>query len=349
MQQVFAQRLKSARLVEGLTMEALANAIGVSKQMISKYEAAKSMPDSSVLLALAKALRQKPDFFFRPHRIEIGKVEFRKKSRMPQAQSKAIAERVRAMLENYLAVEEMLGISYSFINPIATIVIDSSSALEDALHQLRENWELGLDPIVNIVELLEGKEIKVLEIDSGSGDFDGLATLANDRFPVVVVNKNFSIERKRFTLLHELGHLLLQFPDGMESKEKERWCHRFAAAFLLPNKALQEISGKRVDFATREIELLQQRFGISFQAIVVRLSELQFISNEAQKRFFIRLRQDPAFRAQVDRERFIGEETSHRFEALVHRALTQGLISMSRASSLLGVSVSEVHKTHQLL
>jgi Zn-dependent peptidase ImmA (M78 family)/transcriptional regulator with XRE-family HTH domain len=349
MQQIFAQRLKSARLIEGLTMEALANAIGVSKQMISKYEAAKSMPDSSVLLALAKALHQKPDFFFRPHRIEIGKVEFRKKSRMPQAQSKAIAERVRAMLENYLAVEEMLGISYSFINPIATNVIDSSSALEDALHQLREKWELGLDPIVNIVELLEGREIKVLEIDSGSEDFDGLATLANDRFPVVVVNKNFSIERKRFTLLHELGHLLLQFPVEMDPKEKEKWCHRFAASFLLPEKAIKEITTKRGDFATREIELLQQRYGISFQAIVFRMSELNLISKEVQRRFFIRMRQDADFGAQVDKERFVGEETSHRFEALVYRALTQGLISMSRASGLLGVSVSEVHKTHQLL
>ena len=61
------------------------------------------------------------------------------------------------------------------------------------------------------------------------------------------------------------------------------------------------------------------------------------------------MRQDADFGAQVDKERFVGEETSHRFEALVYRALTQGLISMSRASGLLGVSVSEVHKTHQLL
>lgn len=350
MHHVFASRLKSARLVRGLTMEALAHAVGVSKQMVSKYEAAKSLPDSTVLLALAQALDQKPDYFFRPNRLEIGQVDFRKKSRLPQMEAKAIAEQVRALLENYLAVEELLGIPTTFVNPISTCCIDSLESLEEALHRLREVWELGLDPIVNIVELLEGKEIKVLEINSKSDEFDGLATLANGSYPAVVVNKNYSIERKRFTLLHELAHLLLRFPEGMEQKAREQWCNRFAASFLLPEKAMRERFPKpQSQIALRELELLQQRYGISIQAAVYRLSELDVLPKEAQKRFFIRMRSTPSFRTRVDAERFIGEENSHRYEGLVYRALTHGLISTSRASSLLGVSVNEVRKTHQLL
>ena len=69
--------------------------------------------------------------------------------------------------------------------------------------------------------------------DEPENNFDGLATIINDKYPVIVINKNFNVERKRFTLLHELGHLLLELPE-CEIKYEESVCNRFASEFLFP-------------------------------------------------------------------------------------------------------------------
>ena len=65
---VFAQRLKQARILKQLSMDQLVSKIGglVSKQAISKYESGQMMPSDDVLCALCVALGVEPDYFYRP-------------------------------------------------------------------------------------------------------------------------------------------------------------------------------------------------------------------------------------------------------------------------------------------
>ena len=81
---VLSQRLRQARILKKISMDQLASMIGnsVSKQAISKYEAGKMMPNSTVLVALATALDVEPGYFFRPFTFDLNefKVSFRKKS-----------------------------------------------------------------------------------------------------------------------------------------------------------------------------------------------------------------------------------------------------------------------------
>jgi Zn-dependent peptidase ImmA (M78 family) len=74
--------------------------------------------------------------------------------------------------------------------------------------------------------------------------FDRLATFADGKYPVIVVNANFSLERKRFTLLHELGHILMNLPQEKES-DIEKYCNSFAAELLLPMEILEDEFGKK--------------------------------------------------------------------------------------------------------
>lgn len=81
--ETFAKRLRQARVKEKISMEALSRLLNglVSKQAISKYEAAKMMPSSTILIALADALRVDLDYFFRSFAFDVQemKVSFRKK------------------------------------------------------------------------------------------------------------------------------------------------------------------------------------------------------------------------------------------------------------------------------
>ena len=80
MKELFAKRLKSARVRAGMSQDELVHRMDniVSKNSISKYEKAEMLPDSKVLVALAKALDVKTDYFFREFKVEIENIEFRK-------------------------------------------------------------------------------------------------------------------------------------------------------------------------------------------------------------------------------------------------------------------------------
>jgi transcriptional regulator with XRE-family HTH domain len=205
----FAERLKSARKMKGWSLQELADNITmtISKQALNKYEQNLMKPTGEVLIALAKALDVKPNYFLKESGIELAPVEFRKKAKLSAKQEESVKEKVKDFLERYLEVEQLLNIKTKFINPVKKITLNEVHDVEAAALKLIEGWNLGYDPIPNVIEMLEDNGIRVMEIDAPE-EFDGLSTFVGD-IPVVVINKNYSIERKRFTALHELGHLVL--------------------------------------------------------------------------------------------------------------------------------------------
>lgn len=125
--------------------------------------------------------------------------------------------------------------------------------------KLIKSWKLGFDPIPNVIEILKDNGVRVVEIDADN-EFDGLSSFVGE-IPVVVINKNYVVERKRFTALHELGHLVLNID---ASADKEKICHAFAAALLLPDDSLEKLIGKtRNNIAPGELVSIKEQFGIS--------------------------------------------------------------------------------------
>ena len=140
-------------------MDQLASMIGnsVSKQAISKYEAAKMMPNSSVLVALATALDVEPDYFFRPFTFDLNefKVSFRKKSDTTAKDANALKVRIQDEVERYLEVEEILGKEKEIVLRTNGEQLSSpAQMIEEAMH-LREDWHLGYDAIGNVQDVLE--------------------------------------------------------------------------------------------------------------------------------------------------------------------------------------------------
>ncbi len=339
MKNLVANRIKNARVLNCLSQQNVANEIGVSKQMISKYEKGEAMPSSSKLLKLAKLFHLKIDYFFRSFQIELGEINFRKKSTFSTQKQNSLKEKIKIDLENYLWIEDTLSIDYSFDNIIKDDKIETLSDIEKVVLKLREHWKIGIDPIHNIIQLLEDHEIKVLEIFDIDDKFDGLATYVNNQFPVIVVNGNFPVERKRFTLLHELGHLLLNLPD-CNIKDEENYCNKFAAEFLFPKEiVIKEFGGKRNHITLNELITAQKKYGVSIQAIIYRLVDANILSKQRQTNFYKKIRMNSALRREVDLSRFETPEKSNRFEGLVYRALAQEQISYSKASSLLNKKI----------
>lgn len=90
---------------------------------------------------------------------------------------------------------------------------------------------------------------------------------------------NVTVERKRFTALHELAHILFPLLETMDYNKKERMCHRFASAILLPKEVVYTYVGQiRDNLSVSELSSLRTMYGVSVAAIVHRLRDLSVIS-----------------------------------------------------------------------
>lgn len=343
MKEIFSKRLKSARTLAALSQDQLVEKMGniVSKNAISKYEKGQMMADSTILLALSKALNVKPDYFFRPFTVEIENVEFRKKRKLSVKEVNAIKQTVTDLVERYIEVEQFLNIESSFVNPISHIKISNIADIDKAVLQVRSEWKLGLNALPNVIDLLEDKEIKVIEVGAPD-EFDGFSGWADGKIPIIVINKNYNVERKRLTALHELGHLILNLGPEIPEKEKEKLCFQFAGAMLIPEPTFKsEIGDVRSHFSIPELIAVKETYGISIQAIMARAKDLGII-NESQ---FI------VFRKWISRNRteeglgnYKGSEHTFRFKQLIYRAAAEEVISLSKAANLSNQKLAQFRK-----
>lgn len=293
---------------------------------------------------LCDALNVRPDFFFRETKVEIGELSFRKMDKLPVKEQNRIVEYTKDVLSRYLELEEILGIETRFRNPLEGYsVVSSFEDVEKASVAVREAWDLGSDPIYNTMELLEDNHIKVVAIDSEDG-FDGLQTWVNHSLPVIVINTSRVKvkERIRFTILHELGHLLLPM-SGLNEKAKERSCNQFAAAMLFPREAAEKELGKhRNKMFIQELGELKKQYGISIQALIYRANDLDIISNRYVKQLIF-LMENNNWKITEPVE-YTGDEGSNRFKQLLFRALAEEQISMSKAAVLNNQTVTDFRK-----
>lgn len=345
---IFGRRLSQARQMKGLSMEELGSLLApaVTRQAINKYEKGQTLPDSRMLLAFGSALGVKPDYFFRPFTVEVDRVMFRKDAKFPEKKAVAIRERVREELERYLEVEQLCGTQSGFTLP--SVNISSTEDVTGYANKVRSILNLGIDGISNVTEVLEDNGIKVIEI-SEDKSFEGLSGYANNNIPVIVVNANITSERKRFALLHELGHLLMKFKGDMKAKEIENFCNIFAGELLLPSSVLlSRIGIKRHDISLAELSDIQKQYGISVDSIMEAMRRLDVITDRRYDGYLKKKRSFPNFKAVVEQSMAI-PETTGRFVRMVYRALADEIISFSKAASLLNTSVESVKRQLQFV
>lgn len=179
---------------------------------------------------------------------------------------------------------------------------------------------------------------------------EGLQTYANKTIPVIAYNEKApnKKDRVRFTLFHELAHLLLRFEVGLTPKEIENLCHQFAGAMLLPDTAIKkELGEHRNRLSMNELGNIKKQYGISMQAIVMRANACKIVNNNYTRLFF-NMMKDNNWKVDepIDYE---GDEGSGRFDQLIYRAVVEELISMSKAAALKNMTLAEFKNANKMI
>jgi len=347
---LIGQRLKIARAASGLSLRSLSDKIGnlVSAQAISYYERDVTTPGSEVLLALAAALNVSLNYLVGDQDMTVESIDFRKKKITRKREVARVEATILHDLERYLAIENILGLpGFDWDKPREAPypVANDLWEADRAAHLLRNAWNLGLDPIPNLVGLLEERGIKVLSIDL-TNNIAGLTARVRraneDVVSVIVVNGQECGERQRFTISHELGHLMLDVAPDMD---EEKAAHRFAGAFLMPAEMVWATVGKhRHSIGYSELFALKNLFGVSVQALTYRCKDLGVFNDTLFRRLFRDFSRRGWRSPPYEEPHQLQGEKPQRFERLCFRALSEDAVSEPKAAELLGISVHELHR-----
>ena len=333
-------RIKQARIAAGLAPCDLADQCDLSVVTISRYEDDVMTPSSDVLATLARLLGVRVEYFLRQRKAKLVEVSCRKPFDLSEQEKERSLAAAQIQLERWLALEEFILTRWSIhfrIDELPT-KISSLSGIETAAETVRAAWKLGHAPIPRLIDTLELHGIQVFTTTHDDEQkLAGLSAKANDKPAIIIVGgKHAPGDRRRYTLAYELGHLIL---NGRLARtvEKERACHRFAGAFLIPADALIEQLGRSRNWIEpRELQLIKEAWGVSMAAVMLRARALGVITPNTAAKMWQRFEDNGWDKREPDPQYEC--ETPRGFEQLVYRALAEDKVSEAKAAELLGLT-----------
>lgn len=241
---VNGDRIREARLFNKMTITKLADELGISKQMVSRYEHGKANISLEKFRKMVKILNFPTAFFTGHRKFEYENFGTFYRSRLTATQSEKqpseLYKEAAAVLRDYFE-------QYIQFPSLDIMDVENIDNPEEAARMLRAEWGLGLGAIHNIVEVMEAHGLTVINIDFQSDKIDarsGYTEINGHKYYVVLTDMGRSnFYREQFTLAHELGHYILHGdklePQDLSIEEYraiEKEANLFASAFLLPDE-----------------------------------------------------------------------------------------------------------------
>jgi Zn-dependent peptidase ImmA (M78 family)/DNA-binding XRE family transcriptional regulator len=337
-------RLAEARKAARLSQADLAAAIDLERTAVTKIEAGERKLDSLELVRVARVLKRPIDWFVMP---SLPAVVSRRRSR------EAIEESQADVLLESLARDVKLVIDLNLLQPRQVARprgLDDVASAEAAARELRTTLGLAPGPVWDLLGLAEVAGLHVFSLDLRDESLDG-SYVRLENAGVALVNGGRQPGRRRFTLVHELGHHLFaddyspEWIVGTDGDDRERLINAFVIHFLMPREAVlarwQEHDGRR-DPRLAAI-VLGAEFGVSWTAVLGHLCSLDLFDARTRERL-VRGRPTKADYLEGGislREELGAPAVAPRFAQAVVRGYKRHKLSSRRALELLRGTVAE--------
>lgn len=332
--------LKRIRLLKNLSLKEAGDLLNMSATAVSKYEKGEIIPDSKKLILFANAYKVKAiDLLKIYNKPQMKFTSFRKKKRLKGQNLELLEELIQNEVSKYLEVLDLNNINNTS-KIIKTYSCNNLKDVENAAIKFRDFIEISnKQPLTDLINILENLGIVIIQIKNvynKFNDFDGLSEIVNNIPIIVLLDDIKDGARQRFTILHELGHLVLDITN--EDLDEENACNRFASALLMPKKAIiNEFGSSRNYINFYELTAFKNEYKVSYQAIIYRLKDLNIISEYLYKKLSIIINQ----RIGKTDPNPIKPEKSYLFMKLVYKLEANEIISISKACDLLEVTLDE--------
>jgi Zn-dependent peptidase ImmA (M78 family)/DNA-binding XRE family transcriptional regulator len=364
-----AADLKAARIRSGMTQEQAGALIGVGRTTVVALEQGMRRVTPQELIALAHGYgRQVSDFVRQRPRVESFDPQFRGPVKPSDADQARIAQQValfKDLCQLYLELEELTASPMVRRYPAEydTAGLSAEQAAESIALEERNRLRLGSGPVPQVRDVLEndvGLRIFYLDLPNG---YSEIYVYTEQLGACLAINRSHPPERRRWSLLHGYAHFLLHRQkavveaDGAYQRNpvNERIADAFARFFLMPTEGLvrryNDIRQSKGKVTLVDLCVLAHFYGVSMQALVLRLEELRLISagKWAELQHDGLKVRDLQARAGVEPLTERDHRYPLRYQLLAVEALDNGVISEGQFAQFLELSRVESRRQAELL
>lgn len=267
---VNGERVKQARELIGLTQSDLARKIGVTQPMVAHIEGGFKQPSEEVLYEIARVTGLPPAFFLKGAVPDLpaGWVLYRARAGASRKKLQRTHRQAQVILELALELSKR-------VKTIPVRITTSETSPEEAAKSMRRT--LGCtsgEPAPHLIRAVEKAGAIVLALPPDE-IADAFAVWVNG-LPVIASAECSAGDRVRFTVAHELGHLVMHRLKGTDA-ELERQAYQFAAELLTPSTSILR-DFERLGVSLPAFAQLKLRWGVSMQMLIRRARDLELIT-----------------------------------------------------------------------
>ncbi|GAB41490.1 MULTISPECIES: helix-turn-helix domain-containing protein [Gordonia] len=323
----------TARRAAGITQEELAERLGVTQAALSRYENGQRDVDPPTLAALGRALDLSTDFLTHAFGLR-GAIAADAHMRRQKTAKVSDWRRIEAQL-NLIRMRSAFLLARVGMRPENHLPtfdpLDTSPV--DAARMVRAQWKFPIGPVRNLTAWMESAGILVIEYDFGTHRIDGMSQWAAD-YPVVIINSTLPTPRKRLTLAHELGHLVLHSEFTTENVEQQ--ANEFAAELLMPEHVIRpELTALK----PAKLRAMKRVWGVSMQAIFERAYRMELVS-ATERTSFYRSMNAKGWKVHEPDDELVLPETPRLAASIGDALVTRGGLSRSEVARMCGRSSS---------
>lgn len=273
-QLVYGARLKQVRELLGFTQEKLAKSVSVDQSTIARIETDNQQPSRELLEAISLQTGFLPSYFKRPpvENFPAGSILFREKRDVRVSEQTKVVKYGELLFDFFTTLESKVNRKTEKIPSLEKPPILAAKLMRN---------HLGISPdvpIKNLVNLLERNGILIFQLPEQSDDLDAFSSWAGEDkcYPIIVLTSMKSPDRLRFTLAHELGHLVLHKAKIGKSRLQTE-ANEFASEFLMPEETIASEFTKPVTI--NKLLQLKLRWRVSMQALAFHAYKIKSISS----------------------------------------------------------------------
>ncbi len=269
-----------AREARGYSQADLADASGVSRQSISRFELGDLQLSEGFIKSITGALKFADTLYYNDAEV-LPPAMYRKRDNVP---AKLLAK-VDALLNVYcFGIGRLLNAIQFDKLIVPSFPTSPTEGADRAAMLTRRVWNIEGGVINNLTSVLEANGFITMPVDFGTDRIDSRSILFDDKFPVIFYNKKLLGDRLRFTLAHELGHIIMHTRNPLARFDDSHEANVFAAEFLMPKKEILKDLDNALD--VDKLAVLKSKWLVSMHALLYRAEDLQVIT-ENQKRYII--------------------------------------------------------------
>lgn len=338
-----SELLVLAREYRELTQDELAKKSGINRIKIAKLESGLLESSSDDLDALSSALQMPKEFFCRDEPIfgyGSSAYYYRKKADLSASDRKRVHSVVNIIRLCIKTMLQQVDVESNRKLPKLSVE-DYGGSPAKVAQAVRSFWKQSEGPLHNLTALIESAGILVIPCAFGTRAMDATSIWLADLPPMIFINENVPGDRWRFTLAHELGHLVMH---DLPHEEMEVEADCFASELLMPELFLRAEFARVGQLRLRDLAEMKLYWKTSMQALLMCASRLDAI-NENQSRYLWAMMSKNGYRSKDGAEpNPIPRENPTNLRKLLELFANEMHFSIEDLSALFKLGIDDIKK-----